>query len=458
MNDKMKTPSLHNRREGRPLGRIFATAALLLGGALMAQAQQFNSPAGTWDFVLSGPNQQGIAFVTFLQDSDAGGTFYGYQLLSMPNVQPVPSTDGRNPGGDPGRSPSTTTNAFGTNVFGFMNIHGPWLFDNQGRVQGLFYEVVNSSGPTLNWLGTCITGFVPYTTAQTNGTSLTNTPAVMALSFCLSSTNASTNVTWSATNADGTTNEYLAQINVSAASTIINLLYTDVGPGGITNSATNFVIPTPTNTEPATTALVWIYSTLSGTNITNTSTFTFTGNFNAGPGVGTATNGVSFVGKVVPGTRFNFISSPSLARGKITYLGVPYQTDLPDMSGNWYGTKREGGNSFLEFFNLTSVTQLGASFFTTNGYYIDSVITNFPTIYYGQGMGPGYGLGVFTLISAHKKIGFNFDTVPIGGGTNIVSVTYGPFTRTATGGRAITRGIEEPDSTILFNGTLFNAP
>jgi hypothetical protein len=453
----MKTQSLHNRRERRPLGRIFATAALLLGGALMAQAQQFNSPAGTWDFVLSGPNQQGLAFITFLQDTDSGGTFYGYQLINMPVAQPTPSTDGRNPGGDPGRN-SGSTNTLGTNVFGFMSIRGPWEFDNKGRVQGLFYEVVNSSGPSLNWLGTCITGFVPYTTAETNGTTLTNVPAVMELSFCLSSTNSSTNVSWSAPNADGTTNEYLAQVSVSASTTILNLLFTDVGAAGITNSATNFVIPTPTNTEPVATTLVWINSSLSGTNITNTSTFTFTGNFSAGPGVGTATNGVSFLGKVVPGTRFNFVSTPSLQNGKITYFGVPYRTDLPDLTGNWYGTKREGGKSFLEFFNLTSVTQLGSEYFTTNGYYIDSVITNFPTIYYGEGMGPGYGLGVFTMLSAQKKIGFHFNTVPVGGSTNILSVTYGPFTRTASGGRAITRGIEEPDLQVLFNGTLFNAP
>jgi hypothetical protein len=454
----MKTPSLHNRREGRPFGRLFATAALLLGGALMAQAQQFNSPAGTWDFVLSGPDQQGIAFITFLQDTDSGGTFYGYQLLNMPVAQPTPSTDGRNPGGDPGRTPASSTNAPGTNVFGFSSIRGPWEFDNKGRVQGIFYEVVNSSGPSLEWLGTCITGFVPYTTAQTNGTTLTNVPAVMELSFCLSPTNSSTNVMWSAANADGTTNEYMAQVSVNSTITFLNLLYTDVGPAGITNSATNFVIPTPTNAEPVATTLVWVTSALSGTNVTNTSTFTFTGNFNAGPGVGTATNGVSFLGKVVPGTRFNFVSTPTLQNGKTTYLGVPYRTDLPDLSGNWYGTKRESGKSYLEFFNLTSVTQLGAEYFATNGSFLDSTITNFPSIYYGEGTGPGFGLGVFTMLSAQKKIGFHFNTVPVGGGTNYLSVTYGPFTRTASGGRAITKGIEEPDLQVLFNGTLFNAP
>jgi hypothetical protein len=456
----MKALSLHYRRAVGRLGWIFPSAALLLGGALMADAQQFNSPAGTWDFVLSGSGQQGVAFLTFLQASDAGGTFYGYQLITAPQNPASSGSDGRNSGGNPGRGDSTSpTNSASTNVFGFSDVKGPWEFDNKGRVQGFFYQVLNSSGPVFDWLDTCVTGFIPYTTLATNGTTLTNKPAVMELSFCLSSTNAATNVTWSAANADGTTNEYLAEVSLDATNVLLTLLYTDFGPAGITNSATNFLFTMPTNNEAASIAVSWINANLSGTNVTNTSTFTFTPNFTAGPGNGTSTNSVSFVGKVVPGKRFNLTSYPSLNNGKVTYLGVPYQTDLPDLSGNWSGTKTEAGKRYLEFFSLKSVAQLGASYFATNGSLIGPAITNFPSIYYGEGSGPGFGLGVFTLLSAQKKIGFHFETVPDGSTSNaLMSATYGTFVRTASGGRAATRGIEEPDTNVLFNGTLFNAP
>ena len=81
-----------------------ALAALLALGGLPAAAAQNASPVGpTWDCLLSGSRQQGIAFLTFSNDF----TFTGYQLLVGKQSTPAVATaNGRNPGGDAGRYPS----------------------------------------------------------------------------------------------------------------------------------------------------------------------------------------------------------------------------------------------------------------------------------------------------------------------------------------------------------------
>jgi hypothetical protein len=125
-------------------------AALLLWGvtaasAINLQAQALFSPAGTWDFILSGGGQKGIAFITFADDQ----SFSGYQILST-SPRSASSTGGRNVGGDLGRGielsgdTSSTNLVASTNLFGFGRITGPWAYDAKGNVIGNFTQVIDA--------------------------------------------------------------------------------------------------------------------------------------------------------------------------------------------------------------------------------------------------------------------------------------------------------------------------
>src|SRR5215469_11085022 len=75
--------------------RIARAGAVLLGSALagLCSAQTLQtSPAGTtWDCLISGGHQRGIAVLNFTNDgSGFGGTFGGYKLTST--VISAPST------------------------------------------------------------------------------------------------------------------------------------------------------------------------------------------------------------------------------------------------------------------------------------------------------------------------------------------------------------------------------
>lgn len=115
-------------------------AALMFWGALaLNSSAQFTgpTPVGTWDCLLSGGGQQGIAFVNFTDD----GSFTGYQILTSKVKNDPDDFEGRNPGGGEGRYP-TTSNRSGTNLFGFGELSGPWSYDDQGHVIGSFTEVL----------------------------------------------------------------------------------------------------------------------------------------------------------------------------------------------------------------------------------------------------------------------------------------------------------------------------
>lgn len=453
----MKTASLNYYGIGGRRG--LAIAAMLLLGVLAAAG--FNSPVGTWDFMLNGSGEQGIAFLTFVSDSPSAtsGSFYGYELISSPHNITVPG--GRNPGADAGRTGSgTSTNQSAiTYLFGFGPISGPWQYDTSGRVIGFFDQVVNSSGPTVNWLGNCVEAFVPYATTAvaTNGT-VVDTNAIMNLAFCLTNSVTSTNITWSSTNADGTTNVYEAVFTVGQTNAEVALLYSNFGPAGSTNSFANFEFALAGETGLSTN-VNWDLEELSGTNFSSSISFTFTPVLSSGPGVGTSTNAVSFTGTVTPGRRFTLTSMPSDLNGKLVYTGVPYRPNLKNLSGNWYGYKHENGHPYLEFFSLASVGAAGGGLSTNGMLVLGPSITNFPTIYAStNGTGPGYSMNIIAMQSAWKRIGFQFVTIPDGStGTEnaTMSATCGSFSTSASGARAITRGIEEPQLPILFNGTLF---
>ena len=132
------------------------------------------------------------------------------------------------------------------------------------------------------------------------------------------------------------------------------------------------------------------------------------GNFTVGS-VG-STNGISFVGKVVPGKRITLVGSSPF--GKFTITGVPLNpisTALPVDGFFWTGTKVENGFRTVEEFGLFPMS-------TDNGF-----PTTIPNAYLVSGQGPSYtyggGSGIgseLCLISAKKKIAFSIAEIPVG--------------------------------------------
>ncbi len=131
------------------------TAAASLNLATPAHAQK--SPVGTWDFLISGKQGEGIAYITFNSDF----TFDGQELLTT-KKRSASEEIGRFPAGsgEAGRYPtsgsSTNASKSTTNLFGFGGITGPWTYDAKGNVVGYFVEEVdvpNSAKPVYNSVG-----------------------------------------------------------------------------------------------------------------------------------------------------------------------------------------------------------------------------------------------------------------------------------------------------------------
>jgi hypothetical protein len=129
-------------------------ATLLLFGVAAtaghrAHAQMVASPVGTtWDCVLSGSGQKGIAFITFTTEPGSGlGSFSGYQILA-PAVTGNKEIDGRNLAGGIGRQIeiTKTNSAVSTNLFGFDQFEGNWNYDVNGKVIGHFAQVAGGGG------------------------------------------------------------------------------------------------------------------------------------------------------------------------------------------------------------------------------------------------------------------------------------------------------------------------
>jgi len=143
---------LSNRLRRGFLGAAALTAALLLGSQAYAQS----SPEGSWDCVINGNGQKGLAVINFTTSTDSSGRFIftGYQILTQspkPNQDTAASRgtigDGRPSGGET----SDTNSASTTNivVFGFFSdISGTWSYDNNGKVVGSFFAPIVSGDDT----------------------------------------------------------------------------------------------------------------------------------------------------------------------------------------------------------------------------------------------------------------------------------------------------------------------
>ena len=150
------------------------------------------------------------------------------------------------------------------------------------------------------------------------------------------------------------------------------------------------------------------------------------------------TNAISFVGKVVPGKRLTLISTTPF--GKTAYRGVPAQ-GLPDISGDWFGTKKQAGTTYQEFLTLSP-----------SGF-------PFPNIYDVVGAGPGYSYQGHAVLSSRKSISFvlgmdpPLPTDPV----TVVRAVTGPFN--VKNIAAVTRGFDQPGGVftnrITFKATRF---
>ena len=183
------------------------------------------------------------------------------------------------------------------------------------------------------------------------------------------------------------------------------------------------------------------------TNASTTFTFNNT-NFTVSLSTVETVNQVSFSGKVVPGKRFTLKGSTSF--GNSTFRGVPYTSNLKDLSGSWQALRKEGGQDFFETLDMTSfgTGHPPGDLFQTN--VIPENITNFPNIYYStNNLGAGYTNATIAALSVQKKIGFVFST-----DSGDLRASIGPFSSTKNGTKGDTKGIELPSTPFKFKAVL----
>ena len=359
----------------------FAVLLGVLGNPALAQAA---SPVGTWDCILSG-HRAGTAYLTFINagESTSRGTFSGIEVLVPNNPKPTDVGDARNGGGGDGDTRGGTTTpppTPGQQIFGYNGPNGPWALDNQGRTIGQFIEV--------SQLEDCVTNAFPVST--------NNIPPISG-DFCVPSTNTSITTT---------TNSVPISANIDGCITT---------PIGTNIDGTIF-----TNQTICTTIEVVCY-----TNMVNCSAIT---------------NAISFVGRVVPGRRLTLICTTPF--GRTVYQGVPAKV-LPDISGDWYGTKTQARIAYQELPITLSPTS-------------DPSLLQFPNVYDVVGAGPGYSYHGNAVLSSRSRISFVFGmdpplpTDPV----TVVRAVTGPFNARRI--IALTRGYDQPGG-IFTNPVSFKA-
>lgn len=362
-NMKMNYGKLPGWSRGLQLG--LAVAALALVGGLPTQARaQGASPTGvTWDCVMSG-SRLGIAYLTFVKNPDGSRAFSGYEIIvpKSKSKEIVIGRDGEDVGrtGTPGGGETNTTS--GTHIFGAEETSGPWGYDERGRVIGHFVEIADlvlvtnqvsqtktltasdtPAVPTMTHVTDTVCATFPVGTNTTSGVIFTNQ------TICVSEGNVLTNYTFVSDFPKTETNILETVCVTSVATTNVE--------GGILINYSNLTVCT--DYEITTTAL---------------------------------TNSLSFVAKVVPGSRLTLVCSTPT--GKVTYRGVPTQT-LRNISGDWNGFKKDKTQQYVEFLSLFKL--------------VDSDI---PNLYDVVGTGPGYNYQGHALLSSQKKFALVARIVP----------------------------------------------
>jgi hypothetical protein len=139
----------------RSIRPALAAAALLCATAAQAQ---FNSPVGTWDFIITGA-ERGVAYITFEDDF----TLSGYEVVTpaAPKSPKVNESRGDDSIGRYITSSGSSGTVTKTNLVGFGHITGFWTFDTKGRVVGIYTEGNDN-------IESCTTNEVVVTSFETN--------------------------------------------------------------------------------------------------------------------------------------------------------------------------------------------------------------------------------------------------------------------------------------------------
>jgi len=159
-------------------------------------------------------------------------------------------------------------------------------------------------------------------------------------------------------------------------------------------------------------------------------------------GTNAIVHGVSFTAKVIPGKRLTLLASTG--NGKVTYKGVPYNSDLTSLNGAWYGMKKKKGLGYTEFYTFTSCAEF-------NPLPLQPDLSTYPSIYYTpDGEGPGYSVAGFSMLSAQKKIAFSFQNFAPESTNGVLNASFGSFSNSKGILKANTSGVESPDAGISY--------
>jgi hypothetical protein len=135
------------------------------------------------------------------------------------------------------------------------------------------------------------------------------------------------------------------------------------------------------------------------------------------------TNTVNFTGKAVTGKRLTLTCKTSL--GTVTMRGVP-AVELMDLSGSWYGVKKQSGTTSYEFFTLTN-------------------LVGFPNTYLADGSGATYTYQGVAALSSQKKIALAFSITNVNGSYQSTRAVVGSFNSRKVSGN--TSGLDAPGGT-----------
>jgi hypothetical protein len=432
----MKTRFLKMNRLAGPLPATLTLGAVLLLGALAPSQAQTGSPVGsTWDCLLSG-KRNGIAYLTFSTNNN--GTISGYEILVpqpliSPHVSLIADVLGDN---GLGFRPQPTNSNTTTNIFGYFPITGSWGFDRKGQIIGTFLEVASSEN--------CLTNIVPATTNTYVSLVPVSETNAFAGGFCVTlplSTNMIADsyieqMTCYAAFVVTSSNSFQSFERIEATNTFPDGHFCITAP--IATNAGYYVeamtcyaptAPVSTNSFPsmvAYTNVVYSDGVLCET-VPVTTNMVPAGYLeqmicyvNQLDCPGTLTNAVNFTGKAVPLKRLTLTCKTSL--GTVTMRGVP-AVNLIDLSGLWYGVKKQKGTTWYEFLSLTN------SLIEPNTYWVD-------------GSGAGYTYFGVAGLSSKKKIALAFTVLNIDGNYQSTRAVVGSFNPKKLSGN--TTGLDTP--------------
>ena len=188
-------------------------------------------------------------------------------------------------------------------------------------------------------------------------------------------------------------------------------------------STNEYVWPTPVSETNVFTETICITTPIG----TNTLAGTFTNQSicysNEVDCAGAFTNTVNFSGKAVTGKRLSLTGKTPI--GSVAIRGVP-AVNLTNLSGAWYGLKKQNQTTLYEFFSLTNLLV-------------------WPNTYSVRGSGAGYTYSGIAGLSSQKKIALALGVFNIDGSYQSTRAVFGSFNPKKL--TANTSGVDAPPGT-----------